>query len=149
MLLARVLQDMAVTDSMSAERDLPMSRPICSFPADCVTHSRSETFRRQALCPGQSPVGLSRRQFVAGLFAAAGAAVAAPALAGEPLRWQIGCYTRPWAAHDYRVALDSIAAAGFKYVGLMTAKSKDNLIISVATTPEEAAAVGAEAKRAA
>ena len=70
-----------------------------------------------------------------------------PALADEPLRWQIGCYTRPWAAHDYRVALDSIAAAGFKYVGLMTAKSKDNLLISVDTTPEEAAAVGAEVKQ--
>ncbi len=81
------------------------------------------------------------------MLAAAGAAVAAPALAGEPLRWQIGCYTRPWAAHDYRVALDGIAAAGFQYVGLMTAKSKDNLLISATTTPEEAAAIGAEVKR--
>ena len=81
------------------------------------------------------------------MLAAAGAAIAAPALADEPLRWQIGCYTRPWAAHDYRVALDGIAAAGFKYVGLMTAKSKDNLLISVNSTPEEAAAVGAEVKQ--
>jgi sugar phosphate isomerase/epimerase len=81
------------------------------------------------------------------MLAMAGAATAVPALAEGPLRWQIGCYTRPWVAHDYRVALDSIAAAGFKHVGLMTAKSKDSLIISVATTPEEAAAVGAEARR--
>jgi len=73
--------------------------------------------------------------------------MAVPAIADEPLRWQIGCYTRPWAAHDYRVALDSIAAAGFKYVGLMTAKSKDNLIISVVTTPKEATAVGVEVMR--
>ena len=29
--------------------------------------------------------------------------------ADEP--WQIGCYTRPWDRHDYRVALDAIAAA--------------------------------------
>ena len=46
-------------------------------------------------------------------------------------RWQIGCYTRPWDKYDYRVALDAIAEAGFKYAGLMTAKSKDNLVISV------------------
>ena len=33
----------------------------------------------------------------------------------------IGCYTRPWAQYEYRVALDAIAEAGYKYVGLMTA----------------------------
>jgi sugar phosphate isomerase/epimerase len=91
--------------------------------------------------------GLSRRQFVAGIAAAAGTAMVAPAFGDEPSQWQIGCYTRPWAAYDYRVALDNIAAVGFKYVGLMTAKSKDNLVISVTTTPDEAAAVGAEVKR--
>jgi sugar phosphate isomerase/epimerase len=62
-------------------------------------------------------------------------------------RWQIGCYTRPWAKYDYRVALDAIAGAGFKYAGLMTAKSKNNLVISVATTIEEAGRIGEEAKR--
>ncbi len=99
---------------------------------------------------GRPPCGSAkptRRQFVAGVLAAAGAATVIPGLAGEPVRWQIGCYTRPWAAHDYRVALDNIAAAGFKYVGLMSTKSKNNLIISTATTPAEAAAVGAEAKQ--
>jgi sugar phosphate isomerase/epimerase len=91
--------------------------------------------------------GLSRRQFVAGIAAAAGSVTVSPAFGDEPSQWQIGCYTRPWAAYDFRVALDNIAAAGFKYVGLMTAKSKDNLVISVTTTPDEAAAVGAEVKR--
>lgn len=62
-------------------------------------------------------------------------------------RWQIGCYTRPWAKHDYHVALDAIAEAGFKYAGLMTAKSKNNLVISVETTLEEARQVGAEARK--
>ena len=62
--------------------------------------------------------------------------------------WQIGCYTRPWAQHDYRVALDAIAEAGFKYAGLMTTKSeKGNLVISVATTLEEARQIGLEAKK--
>jgi sugar phosphate isomerase/epimerase len=62
--------------------------------------------------------------------------------------WQIGCYTRPWDQYDYREALDAIAEAGYPYVGLMTTKSKSRLVISVETTPEEAAQVGQEvAKR--
>ena len=52
--------------------------------------------------------------------------------------WKIGCYTRPWSQFECRVALDAIAKAGFKYAGLMLAKSKNNLIISVDTTAEEA-----------
>ena len=61
--------------------------------------------------------------------------------------WQIGCYTRPWGDHDYRVALDAIAEAGFTYVGLMTTKSKTRLVISVETTVEEARKVGEECKQ--
>ena len=62
-------------------------------------------------------------------------------------RWQIGCYTRPWAKHDYRVALDAIAEAGFKYAGLMTTNSKTRLVISISTTPDEAKQVGREVKK--
>lgn len=98
---------------------------------------------------------LSRRDFVGGglRLGAAGLALpfAGPALAAkEPKkkeRWRIGCYTRPWSQYDYRVALDAIAEAGFKYAGLMTAKSGNNLVISVSTTPEEAAEVGEEVKK--
>jgi len=62
--------------------------------------------------------------------------------------WQIGCYTRPWDRHDYRVALDAIAEAGFKHAGLMTCKSeKGNLVISVGTTPEEAHQIGKKVKK--
>jgi len=35
--------------------------------------------------------------------------------------WQIGCWTRPWMNYEYRVALDAIAEAGIKFVGLMNA----------------------------
>lgn len=88
---------------------------------------------------------VSRRQFIGcALLATASTTFSR---AGEPPRWQIGCYTRPWAQYDYHVAFDSIAAAGFKYVGLMTTKSKSNLIVSLTTTPEEAAAIGAEVKQ--
>ncbi len=62
-------------------------------------------------------------------------------------RWQIGCYTRPWDKHDYRIALDAIAEAGFKYAGLMTTKSETRLVISPASTLDEAAAVGEECKQ--
>ncbi len=62
--------------------------------------------------------------------------------------WQIGCYTRPWDQYEYTVALDAIAEAGFQYAGLMTTKSKTNLVISVSTTIEEARDIGEEvAKR--
>lgn len=126
-----------------------MTRSIRPLRVDPIAHncSGASPARRPALCLLRSPVKQTRRQFVAGMFAAAGAAMMTPALADEPLLWQFGCYTRPWAAHDYRVAFDDIAAAGFQYVGLMTAKTKNKLIISVDSTPEEAAAVGVEAKR--
>jgi sugar phosphate isomerase/epimerase len=90
--------------------------------------------------------GLTRRELLK-TAALAGLGVAAMPLAARAQGgWQIGCYTRPFAAHDYRVALDSIAEAGFKYVGLMTTKGKNGLVISVDTTPEEAAEVGKECK---
>jgi len=97
---------------------------------------------------------LSRREFLgktvslgkAGL--AATCAITSPTLAKESNGpWQIGCYTRPWGQYDYRVALDAIAEAGFKYAGLMTAKSKTGLVISVSTTLEEAEQVGEEVKK--
>jgi sugar phosphate isomerase/epimerase len=96
----------------------------------------------------------TRRQFLGSLSAALAATAtrgespAVPPSGSAPSSpWQLGCYTRPWAAHDYRVALDGIAAAGFQYAGLMTTKSKNNLILSVDSTPDEAAAVGAEVAR--
>lgn len=94
----------------------------------------------------------TRRRFLGGLSAAlaASSARSASPLAAAPSgasAWQLGCYTRPWAAFDYRVALDAIAAAGFRYAGLMTAKSKNNLIVSADSAPDEAAAVGTEVKQ--
>jgi len=88
----------------------------------------------------------TRRHFLGGLSAAL-AATQVRAAEQATSAWQLGCYTRPWADHDYRVALDAIAAAGFKHAGLMTARSKNKLILSVDSTPEEAAAVGAEVRQ--
>jgi sugar phosphate isomerase/epimerase len=96
---------------------------------------------------------LSRRDFLekslrlgAAGFATSCTAVSTMASEAKE-RWQIGCYTRPWAKYEYRVALDAIAEAGFKYVGLMTAKTKNNLVISVETTLEEAEQIGQEVRK--
>jgi len=69
------------------------------------------------------------------------------AQAGQRPRHQIGCYTRPWDQYEYQVALDAIAEAGYEYVGLMTTKSESHLVISVATTLEEAARVADEVRK--
>jgi sugar phosphate isomerase/epimerase len=70
----------------------------------------------------------------------------AAALSGPAKKWRIGCYTRPWAQYEYPVALDAIAEAGFRFVGLMTTKSPTNLVISVSTTQEQARRVGDECR---
>ena len=88
---------------------------------------------------------LSRREFLAGAAAAGAAALGAGLQAGPG--WQVGCYTRPWDQHDYRTALDAIAEAGFKHAGLMTTKSRSRLVISAATSTEEAEQVAEELKK--
>jgi sugar phosphate isomerase/epimerase len=84
----------------------------------------------------------TRRQFIGNVVMAAGGIALYPAVKKQ--RWQIGCYTRPWAEHDYRVAFDGIAQAGFKFAGLMTHKT--GTVITLKTTPEQAAAIAEEAK---
>ncbi len=92
----------------------------------------------------------SRREFLQ-LSAALGAA-GLPSFSfadadAEDSPWQIGIYTRPWDKYDYRVALDAIAAAGYRHGGLMTTGStKNRLVISVDTTPEEALEVARQVK---
>ncbi len=97
----------------------------------------------------------SRRSFlVRSAAAAAVGAVVPQSLAGRALGagghgYQIGIYTRPWAQYDYRVALDGMAEAGFKYAGLMTGKGKDKsgLVLSTETSQEDAQAMREEAKK--
>jgi len=79
-------------------------------------------------------------------FAARSATAAAPPYLKDQ-GWQIGCWTRPWAKHDYRVAMDAIAEAGFKYIGLTGAKTKTRRVIAPATTLEESQEVGEEARK--
>ena len=94
----------------------------------------------------------SRRRFLARALGAgaAGLLAARHSTGGERApagAWQIGCYTRPWDQHDYQVALDAIAEAGFKHAGLMTTKRPRRLVISRATTLEEAQQIGQEVRQ--
>ncbi|MFA5191871.1 MAG: sugar phosphate isomerase/epimerase family protein [Verrucomicrobiia bacterium] len=89
---------------------------------------------------------LNRRQFL-GAVAATFATSCATTGTASGGGYQIGCYTRPWGEHDWRVALDAIAGAGFRYAGLMTTNTKNHLVISAASTVEEAHAVGEECKK--
>jgi len=96
--------------------------------------------------------GTTRRDFLSNVTgiavsgALAGAALA-EAADKEPEGWQVGCFTRPWDKHEYRVALDAIAEAGFKHAGLMTAKAPGGLVISTATSLEQAKEIGEELKK--
>jgi sugar phosphate isomerase/epimerase len=84
----------------------------------------------------------TRRRFIrtAATLALAGMVHPVSTRARDP-GYLLGCYTRPWDQHDYRIALDGIAEAGFQYAGLMTAKGRTWVLITVETTPEEVAAI--------
>lgn len=92
---------------------------------------------------------ISRRGFLAGTSLALGAAALPVNLFGaqSAAGYQLGCYTRPWDQWDYRVALDGIAEAGFKYAGIMTAKGESWVIITVDSTQEEVQSLAQEAKQ--
>ena len=100
---------------------------------------------------------ITRRAFLAGTAKLGVAGLAASTvqslLSAEPsgptnkAAWQIGCYTRVFDQFDYPVALDAIAEAGFKYVGLMTTKAKPWVMIRTTTPVEEVQAMHEEARK--
>jgi len=103
-----------------------------------------------ALLNRRQMMGLSAALAGGALLGRAAGALAEPAgAADKPAAppWQIGCYTRPWDALEYRSAFDGMAEAGYKFAGLMTHKGKTPLVIHGGTTTDEAATVGEEAKK--
>ncbi len=98
----------------------------------------------------------TRRQFLghgigvaAGMLASRAIALAdgAPVPYLQDRGWLVGCWTRPWAAYDYRVGFDAVAEVGFKYIALTGAKTRTRRVIAVDTSLEESAQVGQEAKK--
>ncbi len=59
--------------------------------------------------------------------------------------WKIGCYTRAWGNRNYLEALDGIAEAGYKYVGLST--HDKGRVIDRDSPPEFAITVGEEIRK--
>jgi sugar phosphate isomerase/epimerase len=51
------------------------------------------------------------------------------------VKWQIGCFNRPWTKWSFDQTLKEIKAAGFKTAGLLT-RTKDEPFISADATPE-------------
>lgn len=93
---------------------------------------------------------MNRREFLQTTLTAtaAGAALAQGVHAAETSLWKVGCFTRPWAEHEYTVALDAIAEAGFTYAGLMntTKDGKGTQMINWDMPMEEAAAMAEACK---
>jgi sugar phosphate isomerase/epimerase len=100
---------------------------------------------------------ISRRSFLTGTARLGMAAMAVPTVetlfgadaggATPRAAWQIGCYTRVFDQFEYPVALDAIAEAGFKYVGLMTTKKKEWVMIKTTTPVEEVRTMHKEARK--
>jgi len=82
---------------------------------------------------------MTRRQFIGSTLAASlvGAAVVE---AVDKLRWEIGCFNRPWGAWGYDVALDGLKAGGFKLTGLV-GDHKGEVGLVTTATPEYIAAL--------
>lgn len=100
---------------------------------------------------------VTRRRFLGRTAAIGTAGLLAPhAITGSaeaagqspaPGGYRVGMYTRPWDKHDYRVALDAIAEAGFKHAGLMTTTTEGRRLVIQADMPLEACEkVGMEVK---
>ena len=105
--------------------------------------STNDLINRRSFLAGTAKLGLASlaASSVESLFGADTAGRAPKA------RWQIGCYTRVFDQFEYPVALDAMAEAGFKYVGLMTTKSKQWVMIKTTTPVEEVQAMHQEARK--
>ena len=128
-----------------------MNNTTATPPVGASRTSRRDLLITAATTSMEQP-GLSRRRFLETSLTLSAAFLAASAGQSAPQTqaggaWQIGCYTRPWSEYDWRVALDAIAEAGFKYAGMMTTNTKTRLVISAATTVDEARSIGEECRK--
>ena len=81
---------------------------------------------------------MNRRTFLQTVATAGAGLFVAPwgdGLAAEPPKWPIGCFNRAWTKWSYDVALDGIAAAGYKLTGLLSGHRGEEFT-SAAATPE-------------
>lgn len=127
-----ILERIASSRSQPSKAKYSYQQVKTHFPLDALSPATT----------GTASAVLTRRKFVGGALLTMAAASGLRAADETP--WQVGCYTRPWNKHDYRVAFDAIADAGFKFAGLMTAKT--GMLLTPDTTLEQSAEMATEAK---
>ena len=98
----------------------------------CMVTSKANSINRRTFLGGVAGMGVAGMSVLK--LPALLAAEAAPA---RKPNWQIGCYTRPFDQFDYPLALDAIAEAGFRYVGIMTSNIAGWVMIKSSTPVEE------------
>jgi sugar phosphate isomerase/epimerase len=89
----------------------------------------------------------ARAGALAGLYPLGRSELSAQSSAAIPKPWQIGCYTRVFDQFDYTIALDAIAEAGFRYVGIMTTNTKQWVMINPSTPAAEVERIRADAQK--
>jgi len=100
--------------------------------------------------PRTKSATVSRRHFLGTTAAALASTVSAsaqPAASegkGEGEGYLVGAYTRAWGRRDYRVALDGMAEAGYRYAGISV--HEGGRVIDRDSPIEAAEALGAEVK---
>jgi sugar phosphate isomerase/epimerase len=80
---------------------------------------------------------MNRREFIQRAIVASSAStlLSSTEARSKGVKWQIGCFNRPWTKWSFDQTLKEIKAAGFKTAGLLT-RTKDEPFISADATPE-------------
>src|SRR6266436_8530034 len=80
---------------------------------------------------------MNRRAFIQQAIVASAATSILSSTDGlaKGVKWQIGCFNRPWTKWSFDQTLKEIKAAGFKTTGLLT-RTKEEPFIGADATPE-------------
>lgn len=80
---------------------------------------------------------MNRREFIQRAIAASSASpfLRSTEARSKGVKWQIGCFNRPWTKWSFDQTLREINAAGFKTTGLLT-RTKEEPFIGVDANPE-------------
>lgn len=80
---------------------------------------------------------MNRREFIQRAIVASSAStlLSSAEARSKGVKWQIGCFNRPWTKWSFDQTLKEIKAAGFKTTGLLT-RTKEEPFIAADATPE-------------
>jgi sugar phosphate isomerase/epimerase len=80
---------------------------------------------------------VNRRDFIQQTIVASAATtlLTSARVPAKAIKWEIGCFNRPWTKWTFDQTVKAIKAAGFKTVGLLT-RTKEEPFIAAEATPE-------------